>query len=161
MKDAFEKLSERGWEVKRCREPKTLPNDVSERYTWLPSDVLSVLGRIENAFSPDETSWFNTCALIRGEVEVAFTWDEWERMSLTAAEGFPQFLLSTRVFWDNHFPFFMSVKSGYAFAAVRRDFKIVVGEELEFEETDDVVADDFTQFLNLLVDGDKRLDRWV
>jgi hypothetical protein len=55
----------------------------------------------------------------------------------------------------------MSVKSGYAYFAVRMaDMCVVRGDEPEFEETV-VVASSFPGFLNLLADLDPNLSIWI
>jgi len=155
-----DELSRRGWLVKPAVRQRTLPTIVSSRYSWLPSEVVSLICKHESIASPSNKAWLITCSELFNESGSEFAWNQWEINSLTAAEGDVVWQQSIRAFWDSHFPILMSVKSGYAYVGIRSDLRIVVGEEPEFEETE-LLAETFGAFLKQLVDGDARLNRLV
>jgi hypothetical protein len=155
-----DELSRRGWLVKPAVRQCTLPTSVSLRYSWLPSEVVSFICQFESVVSPSDKAWLITCSELFNESDSEFAWNQWEIDSLAAAEGDAVWRQSIRAFWDSHCPILMSVKSGYAYVAIRSDLRIVVGEEPEFEETE-LLAETFGTFLKQLVDGDVRLNRWV
>ncbi len=79
---------------------------------------------------------------------------------MSAANGDIDWQDDIRAFWDEHFPLLLSVKSGYSYVAIRKDFAIVFGEEPEFEETVKI-ADDFSEFLRMISESHGRMDRLV
>ena len=154
-------LQRTGWSVRMCPGPAALPANVASRFDWIPSELREFIEAAGTVVSPDERSWFVTSGVLSGTGGLAFAWNEWELLSLAAAEGDEEWRQQIRDFWDRHFPLIMSVKSGYAFFAVRaQDRSIVCGEEPEFEETT-VVAASVSDFLTVLRFGDMRLSRWV
>ena len=81
--------------------------------------------------------------------------------SLAAAGSDSRLRRAIRTFWDGHFPVMSSLKSGYAYFAIREQGSILVrGEEPEYQYTT-VVADSFTGFLELIGSNDPRLARWI
>jgi len=153
-------LSKSNWLVQRCQCPVEQPQVYTERYPWLPDEVVCFLSSFEVVVSPSRTAWLTTHAELSGNTESAFAWNQWELESLSAAEGDPGWQEAIRRFWDDHFPLLLSVKSGYAYIAIRTDLTIVAGEGPEFEETENI-ADSFPSFLKLLVESDSSTDRWV
>jgi hypothetical protein len=154
-------LKRAGWTVKLHREAHALPVEVKARYAWLPEDVERFLGGVEAIVSPEEKAWLLGYSDYAGSSSSAFAWDEFERLSLNAADQDLEWVSRIRQFWDFHFPVMLSVKSGYAYFAIRRpDLCIVGGEEPEFEEAKSVAAS-FHQFLNLLAHKEEKLARWV
>lgn len=164
MNDEFDeianKLSDLGWILQILQEPAKLPLASAERFSWLPIEVITFLTRFESVVAPSQKAWLITCSELSGESDSAFTWNQWEVDSLSAASDDPDWQTSIRSFWDEHFPVLLSVKSGYAYAAIRRDLTIVAGEEPEFEEAVKI-ADDFLHFLRLLTDRGSDLYRWI
>jgi hypothetical protein len=69
---------------------------------------------------------------------------------LDAARGDTGYISEIRAFWDSHFPFLFSVRSGYAYHAVctaaDRFGQVVEGYEPAFEEALPV-ADSFESFI--------------
>jgi len=153
-------LCVRGWAVQKRQEPAIFPEPCAERYPWLPGNVIAFITGFDAVVAPGQQAWLITCSELIGESESAFSWDQWEQDSLSAAAGDLAWQASIRSFWDEHFPILISVKSGYAYAAIGKDLSIVAGEEPEFEETEKI-ANDFSSFLSLLANGDSRLARWV
>lgn len=90
--------------------------------------------------SPDETQWFLSWADYAGTNDSAFAWDEFRQISLDAAIDTNQHAQLV-AFWEQHLPFFIRVRDGYEFLAIRRDDGAVVhGAEPEFEATTLVAA---------------------
>ncbi|REJ96411.1 MAG: SMI1/KNR4 family protein [Planctomycetota bacterium] len=153
-------LLERGWTVQRRHDLAIDTLVASDRYPWLPDDVIEFLNTFDAVVSPSRKAWFTTRAELCGRTNSAFRWNEWEEESLSVAEDDTAWQDSIRAFWNKHFPLLLSVKSGYAYVAIRSDLKIVAGEEPEYEETTKI-ADNFSDFLRLLVVGDSTLGRLV
>jgi hypothetical protein len=149
-----------GWAVREQQGTVSLPQICAERYPWLPRDVIAFLTGFEAVVSPGQTAWLTTRAEILGESDSAFSWNQWEQDSLSAAKGDPGWQRSIRYFWDMHFPIMISVKSGYAYVAIRKDQSIVVGEEPEFEETE-MIAENFSSFLLHLAGRTSGIDRLI
>ena len=149
-----------GWAVREQHDGASLPRICAERYPWLPDDVVAFLTDFETVVSPAQTAWLITRAEILGESDSAFCWDQWEQDSLSAATGDDAWQQSIRRFWDAHFPIMVSVKSGYAYAAIREDLSIVAGEGPEFEETEKI-AESFLGFLRQIADRSSDIQRWI
>jgi len=155
------RLSDHGWRVSLQPTSRLLPREIKTRYNWLPQNVEDFVTNLETAVSPSETAWFLGLPDFSCTGSSAYRWNEWEELSLTAATEDRQSSDAIRRFWDQHFPVTMSVKSGYAYFAVRMaDMCVVRGDEPEFEETI-VVASSFLGFLNLLADLDPNLSIWI
>jgi hypothetical protein len=154
-------LERSGFRVKRANSPLTLPRAVQKRFEWVPSDLQRFTEAHVEICSADEKAWFVTEAEFAGRAASAFAWDEFERLSRTAARGDEAILASVKAFWNVHFPLMLSVKSGYAYFALERaSMKVVVGEEPEFEEAS-VIAESFDDFLVMLTSGAEALAHWV
>jgi hypothetical protein len=80
----------------------------------------------------EETKWFLCIDDYRPKSEYSFHWNEFERVSLEAADEWTR---SVRAFWDAHCPFFMAVDGLYAYYAFDiQDGSVVSGNEPEFED---------------------------
>jgi hypothetical protein len=159
--NALEQLRLTGWNVSLKITERKLPEGIKARFGWLPQDIEEFIVNLEAALSPDEKVWLLGMPDFTRSGVSAFKWNEWEQMSLAAAESNPQLITSVVRFWDSHFPIALSVKSGYAYFAIRKmDLSIVCGEEPEFEESS-VVASSFLELLELLVKHDIKLSRWI
>jgi hypothetical protein len=162
-KETLDALARRGWNVRPRPTPKPLPEEISARYPWMPADVLEFMEETEAVDSPDDKAWFLTSIHFSGESGAAYAWNEWERDSLAAAAEDDDEEWQRRIIrhWDQHFSVMFSVKSGYAYFAIRQhDLAIVGGEEPEYEESSKV-ADSFAQFLQMIRSVDPGLGRWV
>ncbi|QKT13254.1 hypothetical protein [Rhodococcus sp. W8901] len=122
------------------------------RYEVVPpqfSAWSSAFGRLSNA---DETVWFLSAGDYSAVGEDAFAWNEFEIMSLDAAETDEQASAVVR-FWDRHLPILLSVKDGYSYVALGTSGegagRVILGEEPEFEESVPL-ADDFDEFLAII-----------
>ena len=128
-----------------------LPAAIASRYSRLPVSLVNFLSGLMSCADSSQTSWFLCQSDFEGTSNSAFRWDEWEHLSLEAANGDTKLITEIRAFWNCHFPFLISVNSGYAFHAVctaeDRFGQIVEGHEPEFEEVS-LVADSFENFLS-------------
>jgi hypothetical protein len=159
--DLLNYLQGAGWAVRLRSSPLVIPEGMSPRYDWVPSDLREFIGSTETILSPDETSWVITGGVLSGTSGLAYAWNEWELDSLEAANGDLEWQQRIRGFWDLHFPVIMSVKTGYAFIGIRAgDGSIVCGADPEFEETT-VVASSLSEFIRNLRTGDPQLSPWI
>jgi hypothetical protein len=153
-------MKEQGWTVvKRRKRTLRLPPEVAARHPKIPPALTEFLGSLSSCENDTQTAWFLCEGDYAGTSGAAFKWDEWERMSLEAAADDSRLADAVRGFWDEHLPFLLSVRDGYAYFAVRtagEGFgRVVAGREPEFEETSEV-ARTFEEFLSLLAEGGVR-----
>lgn len=133
-----------------------MKNKVLNKYNHIPQSFISILEDYHSISSKDDTTWFICGNDYLDESDDAFKWNEFEIMSLEAAEGDEVWKKDIRDWWSNKLPFIMSVKSGYSYYAI--DFgnnkgAIVMGQEPEFEEAS-VVARNFDDFLEKLFNSE-------
>lgn len=160
-KKTLDLLARNGWTIRRRSRPKALPKDIVARYGWVPNDVWNFVKETDLVITPDEKAWFITSSQLSGESGFAFSYNEWEILSLDAAGTDLKWQQRIRAFWDEHFTVLMSLKDGYAYFALRKeDLAIVCGEEPEFEEVVRM-ADSFADFLNKLRSGDPQFSPWI
>ena len=151
MHDSTKALVTKGWTVvARPKHRFALPSDLANRYRTLPDEVLAILSGIDCCIAPDEKAWLNCQPEFDGTSDSEFKWNEFECMSLEAAEGDKDFEREIRAFWDSHIPVYMSVRDGYSYVAVctKGDSvgKLFEGCEPEFEVAIQI-ADKLTEFL--------------
>lgn len=170
MNAALSDLSLLGWSVRLKERPAlSLNADFARRYAARPADYASFLSMVERCCNATETAWFLCESDFNGAMlDTAFHWNEWERISLEAAlaDKDVEWAENIRSFWNHHLPILLSVKNGYAFAALsllpENYGAVVVGFEPEFEEVE-TVALSLTDFLDRLVeavrDGGEALNR--
>jgi len=156
--DALERV---GWKVIRREKKASLPDAILERYGWVARGALDLVCEIEVAESADQKAWILSAGDYSGTSGSAFAWNEWELLSLNAAEDDEDWKAQISEFWDEHFPLFMSVKSGYAYFAIERQGgAVVVGEEPDFGEASPLAAS-VAELLQMIAARDPRLERWV
>ena len=150
-----------GWLIERPASPWNLPGVVRDRYNWLWGSLLGELANLSRASSPDDMVWLNTGADFCGEGDGAFAWNEWEKMSIDAADGDLVLVGEIRAFWDAHFPVLNSVRDGYAYLALARGSQSVVfGREPEFEDCL-VVAPSMSDAIAEIVSKESQRDGWA
>jgi hypothetical protein len=160
IRDRLLALRQVGWKVALSTTRAPLPSLIVERYPWVPPEVLDAVAEIHDACSADDKAWILSASDYAGASGSAFAWNEWERVTLTAAGEDDPWKEEIRVFWDRHFPLLLSVKSGYAYFAIERDTSfIVVGEEPEFEATA-LVADSLAELLRMIGARSAKVERW-
>ena len=126
------------------------PPPICERYAWVPAELRGFLEGMLDAENPSKTAWFITPHSVAHDTD--FPWNAWELMAIDAAATDGEWVDQIRTFWNNHFPFLLSVRDGYAYFAVRNEpgFPVVYGREPQFE-LPDVVAASFVLWSELLV----------
>ncbi len=131
----------------------SLPSNFTSRYPYIPESYKEFLMNVKSLSNTDDTMWFLTEDEIVGNTDSAFTWDEFERLSIDATKDSPILKQEINDFWSNHLPILFSVKSGYEYWAIKTSGedvnKIVHGVEPEFEAVS-FVADNLLDFLSQL-----------
>ena len=165
-------LTGKGWSIeKNSTNICNLPESVQKRY-HIPQEMLSAKGSVsrENVLAeyiefladtwacvnPDETVWMLCMEDFSQEIEHAFSWNEFEMLSLQAAVDAKdeEWQKDIKAFWDNHLPICLSVRDGYSYYAIRiEDGHVVCGSSPEFEETTDI-ADSFYRFAEMVSGGE-------
>ncbi len=142
------------WQVEESDAPFGRPKVLQERYPPLPRAMTEFLDGLEACENPDETTWFLTRADYRPDVDTAFPWDAWERMTLEEETGTAA--AEAVAFWDRHLPILLGVGSDYAYLGLQVQGgafgPVVKGYAPGFEETL-VVAPTFDGFLELMLDA--------
>jgi len=151
-------MKEHGWQIEwQETRDEPLPAAITDRYRSIPKEWLDFLDRVRDLASPDDTVWFLCAKDFAAHNDVAFPWNEWERLSLESAEGDPDWQAEIRRFWNGHLPVVMSVKDGYSYYAIdMEDGSIVHGAEPEFEECE-TVAVSFSDFMEKIIKGELAL----
>lgn len=145
-------LTEQGWKVE-MQENTQIPTEIAQRYDSLPTDYIYFLRNMKACVNSAETVWMLCPDDFAPQGEDGFAWNEFEKMSLDAAEGDNIWTAEIKSFWNEHLPICLSLKDGYSYYALcLKDGTIVTGEEPEFEETTEV-APSFRDFLQMLCNG--------
>lgn len=144
-------ITSKGWtvDIKTTPQPST-PEVITLRYGSLPQQFASFLSSVQKCINKPDTAWILCDVDYAGRSDRAFTWNEFENISLEAFAADGDDTSEIEQFWDAHLPVAMSVGSHYAYLALRMaDGKVVYGEEPEFEEAK-VVAGSFYELLEML-----------
>jgi hypothetical protein len=164
MKTAMaQTLQDAGWQLKTEERTFELPTSLQERYPHLPESLVAFLSGLRQCHNADDTAWFLCQADYEGASGLPFRWNEFELMELESAEqdGDTDWQAGVKAFWDKHFPFLLSVKTGYSYFAVsveQSNFGAVIhGFEPEFLESSEV-APSFDEFLVSLVQAGQDLE---
>lgn len=132
-----------------------LCSELIERYKAIPYEYLEFLKKIKQCISSSEKSWFLCEDEYNSKSEIAFKWNEFEILSLEAAEDDVEWKNRIQKWWYRYFPILMSVNNGYSFYAIDTENEkgtVVYGCEPEFEEVN-IIADTFMEFLELIIDN--------
>ncbi len=118
----------------------------------VPAFYLEFLSNFTSLSNKDESRWFVSIEEFAGVSDGAFSWDEFEKMSIDAAmtdaDG-----EDVRKFWAEHLPIFMAVDGDYQFVGLGRSSGAVVhGVEPEFESVTRL-AGTFDEFLTAAMNG--------
>lgn len=143
-----------GWSLKRKLDNAVPIKSVAGiNCANLPQSFVGFLEHIDFCANADDTAWFLTEDDYNGATEASFAWNEFEIISIEAADGDPDLLRSINHFWRQHIPILLSVKSGYAFIAIslaKNDYgRIVTGHEPEFEDVSEICSS-FDELLDLI-----------
>lgn len=148
---------ENNWNVKERTSESNLPQEVTERYPNIPAEWYDFINAFSDCSDSSDTVWFLTAENYFAKDEDEWSYNEFEHISLQAADGDADWTRNVCEFWNTHFPILLSVKYGYEYYAINmEDGSIVCGSEPEFEETDKV-ADNFVQFIEKIVAGEIEL----
>ncbi len=160
IKDFIRWSKANGWSVKESPEGDfVIPKELTDRYAEVPKDLIEVLRVVESCVSKGDKSWFITVKEITGKSGSEFGWNEFEQITLEAAEDDRDWIHSTVSFWNSHIPFVLSVDGEYSYYALELSaggYRVVEGCEPEFEETT-VVAKSIEEFLKLIMSGKIKL----
>lgn len=144
------------WDIEIKTDMKCVLNEnITSRYDNIPLEYLEFLKTIKHCISPDEKSWFICEDEYNSTSDTVFRWNEFERLSLEAAENDEVWKEEIASWWDNYLPIIISVDNIYSFYAVdlKKDVGAVVyGMEPEFEETEKV-ADNLYKFFDLIINS--------
>ncbi len=149
-------LKENDWKIEENdTECDVYSNAVLSAYGSLPAVFLELLRKYKSVASGDDTRLFLCVDDYSGESGLAFKWNEFELISLEAAEGDEDWTNDIRSWWKTKIPFYMSVDGEYSFYAIDTEDNgsILSGYEPEFEEADKV-ADSFEDFMSKVLSGD-------
>jgi len=142
------------WEIKEKESNNiNISKEVLERYKIIPYEYHEFLKDVEQCISASEKSWFICENEYNGNSDIDFKWNEFENLSLEAAEDDIEWKNQIEKWWDNYLPILMSVNDGYSFYAIditNEKGTIVSGCEPEFEEVEKI-ADNFSEFLDLII----------
>ncbi|WP_099221911.1 SMI1/KNR4 family protein [Listeria costaricensis] len=130
-----------------------VPAYLRDRYGDLPNDYLAFFHLFSTCENDAQTAWFLTqdCYLV--QEETAFSYCEFEQISLNGCLN-KKDALKVKAFWNAHFPIYMSLHNGYAYYGMCVETgEIVCGYEPMFEEPE-VVADSFLEFLKKVLLGE-------
>jgi hypothetical protein len=155
LEDFLAALRSFGWEVVLRNEGKLeLGEEFKERYRNIPEDYLEFLKRVALCANSASNVWFLGEGDYNGSAGHAFAWNEFEIMSVESTQLDENSSDKIRKFWQEHFPFMLSVHSDCAFLAlcVSGDNygAVVAGYAPEFEEAFRV-CDSFGEFAKLFV----------
>lgn len=143
--------NENEWNVERASEIMELPEEVTARYKNIPKDWLKFMTQFSDITNDTDDMWFFTCENI---FDGGWSYNDFENMSLDAADGDEEWSSKIKEFWDNTLPIVMSVGGDYQYFAIKLDTgKVVQGWEPEFEYPM-VVADSFEDFLEKVIAGE-------
>ena len=128
-------------------------NSILNKYNDIPITFINILKEYSNISSKDDTTWFICEKDYLDESEDAFRWNEFELMSLEAAEEDEKWKIEIKDWWRKKLPFIMSVSGGYSYYAIDLEENkgtIIFGREPEFEDAI-VVAKNFDEFIEKIV----------
>lgn len=129
-------------------------DSINRRYD-LDEQYIELLKIFKRIISPDEKMCFLCCDEYNEESDLAFKWNEFERLSLESAQEDHEWQAEITEWWDSKFPIIISVKDGYSYYAIdmkENRGKVVKGEEPEFEQAE-IIAESFYEFLELVIEG--------
>lgn len=161
MSSALQVLRSLNWSIQTQGTQFDLPPVLRQRYDWVPDEIKSFVCSIFSASTCDDKTWFVSYVELNDESDSAFRWNQWELDSLEAAAGNRSWQSRISEFWDDHFPFLMSVRNEYKYVAVRKaDSFIVGGREPEFEQTVPV-SSSFSELFEKIRDGDSIAEEFM
>jgi hypothetical protein len=146
-----------GWNiVSENNSIKNLPEVVMDRYN-IPNEYKTFLENIKICTNAEENIWFFCIKDYLADEENTFKWNEFELMSLDAADDDKELIDEIKGYWDKHLPIMFNVKGEYEYYAINIKTKeIVYGYEPMFEESG-VVANNFDELLEKIMNREIEL----
>lgn len=138
-KSQIDSLQKNNWNISLRENSSLIDIQASIKHlTNEPSKIhIDFLSRFELFENPSEKFWFLMLEDYEGTSDSGFSWNEFQIQSLDAALDKSD-IEKVNIFWETHFPIAMSVKSGYAYLAIKvhsTDAGVIVcGSEPEYEE---------------------------
>ena len=118
-----------------------------------PQSFQAFIHSLQELSSSGEDSWFLSYSDYLESNDAGFSWDEYEKLSIQAAEedGDDDEKVFLTEFWNSYLPFAYSLRNGYAYLAIgifgANKGKIIYGCEPMFEEFS-VEAESFEELLD-------------
>ncbi|HEL4244291.1 SMI1/KNR4 family protein [Stenotrophomonas maltophilia] len=146
-------LVAKGWSlVGRSDRDGVSPSSDNLVNSDIPAYYLEFLLNFLSLANEDESRWFVSIEEFAGVSDSAFSWDEFEKMSIDAAmtdaDG-----EDVRKFWVEYLPIFIAVDRDYQFVGLDRSSGVVVhGVEPDFESVTRL-AETFDEFLVAAMNG--------
>ena len=142
------------WQLELSSDKKQFPNEVLQRYINIPVEYTSFYEQITLCHNQSFTSWFLTEEDFLQTDERKFAWNEFEKISLGAAEDDEKLIKEVNDFWKLHLPIMFCVGSDYEYYAINiSNGSVVNGYEPEFEEVTEE-AKSFCDFLGKIINGE-------
>ena len=112
-----------------------------KRYPNIPAEIEAFITSYTSAETADGKAWLFSASDFLSTSDCEFSPDEFEKISLSSAEGDLNWRQEIIEFWNKHLPLYMSVRDGYEYIAYNlKTDKFVEGAEPEFEETSEVAS---------------------
>lgn len=148
-------LRAHGWQIKEDRTQQfELPPALLVRYPILPQSLKEFLTGLTVCANAEQTAWFLCRDDYHSQSDSSWRWNELELMLLEWADT-KQERDEITAFWDRHYPFLLSVRTGYAFFAVNlASGQIVHGLPENGVGETTVIAASFEEFLAQLLAGE-------
>jgi hypothetical protein len=135
---------------------KNLSENILARYN-IPDEYKTFLENIKTCTNSEENIWFLCIDDYSEKSEDAFRWNEFEIISLEAAGNDVELINEIKNYWNKHLPIIFNVKGQYEYYAINvENKKIVYGYEPEFEESE-IVANNFGELLDKIVNNKIKL----
>ena len=146
--------TKKGWTIEQAETLMKLPEEVTTRYRNIPKQWLEFVNNFADITNSTNDMWFLTC---ENFLDSVWEYNDFENMSLEAADGDEEWSREIKAFWDNTFPIIMSIGGDYQYFAIKLDSgEVVQGWEPEFEYPL-VVAESFVEFLEKLINNEINL----
>lgn len=143
-----------GWDIiEKYEYELNLDSGIMFRFKEIPQGYLEFLKMVKQCITPNEKTWFICEDEYNNNSDIPFKWNEFETLSLEAAEKDEEWKSEITAWWDKHLPIVMSVNNGYSFYAIdlTNDIgAIVQGYEPEFEEVEKI-ANNLEEFFELIM----------
>ena len=148
-------LRSKGWKITLASGTVELTDEAfRRRYPHIPEQYRKFLSRVASCTNADETVWFLCAAEYNGTSDIAWAWNEFEKVDLEGAGTDKEWRNETISFWDKHLPFLYSVGGEYAHRSFRvgdENFGSVVDGYEALTEVSEL-ASSFADFIRVHTD---------